>query len=214
MESTLRGGVPDTVKLIETFGWRPGEGVRFDEAHLDRMEASAAKLGYPFDREVAQIHFPKSGSRALRCRLTLDSQGVFDYSQSPLGNTAGRWRVAIYPERLSAADPWLRVKTTHRALYDQASAAMPDGVDEWLFQNETGVFCEGTITNLFVEMTDGQKVTPPVSDGLLPGILRGELLKSGWVEAQVKVADLSMAREIYMGNALRGLIPVEIAQVF
>ena len=70
MESTIRRGVPDALKLIETFGWRPGEGVRFADAHLDRMKASATRLGFPFDREVAEIHFPRSGSQAMRCRLT------------------------------------------------------------------------------------------------------------------------------------------------
>jgi branched-subunit amino acid aminotransferase/4-amino-4-deoxychorismate lyase len=51
-------------------------------------------------------------------------------------------------------------------------------------------------------------LTPPLSSGLLPGILRAELLESGAAEEAVLTqADLS--GEVYFGNSLRGLIPAQ-----
>ena len=115
--------------------------------------------------------------------------------------------MAIHPEPLDAGDPWLGYKTTRRALYDRARAALPEGVDEWLFLNQAGEVCEGTITNLFTET-----LTPALSSGLLPGVLRAELLGQGWREAVLRPGDLEGAR-LFMGNSLRGLIEARLVVV-
>jgi 4-amino-4-deoxychorismate lyase len=104
----------------------------------------------------------------------------------------------------------LQHKTTRRVVYDTARASLPDGIDELLFLNEREELCEGTITNLFIEMPDGRRLTPPVSCGLLPGILREQLLEEGWAEAVLTMNDLKSAKAIFMGNSLRGLIPAKL----
>ncbi|MEY2961375.1 MAG: hypothetical protein RLZ60_1205, partial [Pseudomonadota bacterium] len=118
---------------------------------------------------------------------------------------------AIHSIRLTSDDPWLQVKTTNRALYNDARADLPNGVDEWLFLNERDEVCEGTITNIFVVLEDGRRVTPPLTSGLLPGVLRQSLIQNGWEKQVLTLSDLSKAREIHMGNALRGLIRVQLA---
>ena len=56
---------------------------------------------------------------------------------------------------------------------------------------------------------DGQLLTPPVSSGALPGVLRAQLLASGCArEAVLYPADL--AQGFWLGNALRGLVPVRL----
>ena len=68
-----------------------------------------------------------------------------------------------------------------------------------------GFVTEGSFTSLFVER-DGMLVTPPLARGLLPGVLRAELIESGRaVEGDLTPADL--AGGFFIGNALRGLIP-------
>jgi 4-amino-4-deoxychorismate lyase len=104
----------------------------------------------------------------------------------------------------------LQHKTTRRAVYDSARASLPDDVEELLFLNEREELCEGTITTLFVEMPDGRRLTPPLSSGLLPGILREEMLEEDWAEAVLNLNDLKSAKAIYMGNSLRGLIPANL----
>jgi 4-amino-4-deoxychorismate lyase len=121
-----------------------------------------------------------------------------------------RWRVRIAEPRLRANDPWLAVKSTQRGLYDQMRATLPDGVDEWLFLNERDELAEGTITTVFVQMPDGRKLTPARACGVLPGVLRAQMLGQGWREAILSRADLSAAQAVYMGNALRGLIAVDM----
>ncbi|WP_417474192.1 aminotransferase class IV family protein [Leisingera sp.] len=201
-------------RLIETFGWHPGEGARHLALHLARMERSAEALGVPFDREKAQAAVTEAGGDApLRCRLTLDAAGQFALATTPLGATPAMWRLGISQARLDSGDVWLRHKTTRRALYDAARAALPEGVDELLFVNQRGEVCEGTITNIFVIGPDGQMKTPPLACGLLPGVLRQHLLaRAECREAVLTLADLRNAQAIYMGNSLRGLIPARLVE--
>ncbi|GGH23039.1 4-amino-4-deoxychorismate lyase [Cribrihabitans marinus] len=211
MEGPLRAPAEPGFRLIETLGYRPGTGLVRRDRHLERMARTAAALEIPFDRRRALACLAGAdGPAPLRCRLTMDAEGGFRLGTGALDPNPPRWRVAIAAERLRSDDPWLRHKTTRRALYDRVRSELPEGVDEMLFLNEAGALCEGTITNLFVATSRGL-VTPPASAGLLPGILRAEMLETGRaVEGDLTVDDLVAAPEAHVGNALRGLIPVRL----
>ncbi|APX15374.1 4-amino-4-deoxychorismate lyase [Phaeobacter inhibens] len=199
-------------RLIETLGWQPGQGFRHLPQHLARMARSAAAFDLAFDpEEAARVLAEVTGTAPLRCRLTLGGLGQLELVKAPLGPTPSQWRLAIAATRLKADDPWLQHKTTRRALYDAARAALPEGVDELLFLNEHGAVCEGTITNIFVTRADGLVITPPLVCGLLPGVLRQVMLDGGQcTEAVLHPQDLMEAKAIHMGNSLRGLIPARL----
>lgn len=116
------------------------------------------------------------------------------------------WRLALAGTRLGSGDPWLRLKTTRRAQYDDARAALPEGIEEAIFLNERGEVCDGTITTVFFDRGQGMR-TPPLSCGLLPGVLRAGMLAEGACREELLPAgDLPHVR-LWVGNALRGLIP-------
>ncbi len=63
---------------------------------------------------------------------------------------------------------------------------------------------EGSFTSVFVG-AGAQLLTPPRDRGLLPGVLRAELIARGEaVEMPLTIGDL--AQGFYVGNAVRGLI--------
>ncbi|MBO9433469.1 aminotransferase class IV family protein [Ruegeria sp. R13_0] len=211
MESPLRPPVEPDFRLIETLGFHPDQGFLRRDRHLDRMARTAKALSLSFDRNAAlAILSDVTSDTSLRCRLTMDVYGGFDLTAAALARNPEVWRLVIPQTRLNSDDFWLQHKTTRRAVYDSARASLPDDVDELLFLNEREELCEGTITNLFVEMPDGRRLTPPVSSGLLPGILREEMLEEDWAEAVLNLNDLKSAKAIYMGNSLRGLIPANL----
>lgn len=208
MESPVRPAAPDGLLLIETFARRDGRFVRLDR-HLARMERTARALGFPFRRAAIDGALAGVGGEdPLRVRLTLDRDGTPAVQAVPLPGGPAVWRVRIHRERLDPDDPWLRVKTTARAGYDRARAALPPGVDEWLFLNTRGEVCEGTITNVFLRR-HGRLLTPPVASGLLPGVLREELMAEGAAEAVLGEGDLA-GGGLFVGNSLRGLLPARL----
>lgn len=224
MESTLFPDlIPDGTMLIETFGMRLGQGAVWLDLHLDRMAHSAKSLGFKFDRDAAlakvaaisntAISNTGSNTGDLRCRLTLTLAGHLDLTCVPMQPARAPWRVALAPDRIRSDDPWLQHKTTCRSFYDQARAALPPGIDEWLFLNEQNDLCEGTITNLFLGADPRDLRTPAQQSGLLPGILRQHLItQSHCVEARLNVQDLQTAPGFFMGNSLRGLIPAVLVR--
>ncbi|NHB75351.1 aminotransferase class IV [Rhodobacter sp. M37P] len=165
--------------------------------HLDRLRRSAEWLGWACP-EVA----PSGPDHPARLRLTLDRAGGVEWTVSPLPPAKATWRVALAGDRLDSADPWLRVKSTRRAAYDRARAALAPELDEVLFVNERGEVCDGSITTVFFDRGEGMR-TPPLSCGLLPGVLRAEI---GCPEEVLMAEDLPGVR-LWVGNALRGLIP-------
>lgn len=215
MEDTFRNlSVAEltALELIETLRFAPGEGFVRRDQHLDRMARSAAAFGFPFARDTALERLGEaSGPAPLRVRLALDHDGRFAVKIAPLTPAPAFWAFSLAPVRLDAADPWLRHKTTRRALYDATRAALPAGVDEVVFANADGALCEGTITNIFVHR-QGRLFTPAGSAGLLPGILRQSLLADGRAEeTDLTIADLTSAEAVFLGNSLRGLIPAKRA---
>lgn len=215
MESPLYELAPADLKVIETLRWESGVGFCRLARHLARAERTCASLRIAFDQAACEAALiaavAAAPAPALRCRLTLDRQGRVEVTVAPLGDAPARWRVTVSPKRLAAEDPWLRVKTTQRRLYDDTRAALPAGIDEVIFLNQAGEVCEGTITNVFARL-DGKLVTPPLACGLLPGILREELLVTGAaVERRLTLDELRAAEAIFVGNSLRGLIPAELA---
>lgn len=201
MEGALRRGAGD-VRLIETLLW---DGASFPRLalHLARLAAGAEALGFACDAGAVRSALEAAvGDAPARVRLTLGSDGGCEVTVAPLPPAKAEWRLGLAAERLASDDPWLRVKSTRRAAYDAGRAALPAGLDEVVFLNERGEVCDGTITTVFFDRGAGMR-TPPLACGLLPGVLRAELA----VPEEVLLAgDLPKVR-LWVGNALRGLIP-------
>jgi para-aminobenzoate synthetase/4-amino-4-deoxychorismate lyase len=78
--------------------------------------------------------------------------------------------------------------------------------------NEHGDITEATIANA-VFLIDGVWRTPPVTDGLLAGIMRERLIMSGALKEQsVSIADALGAEAVALVNSVRGWQPALIVE--
>ncbi|MBX3598096.1 MAG: aminotransferase class IV family protein [Rhizobiaceae bacterium] len=218
-ESTLRHGNGASYQLIETLRWEPDGGFIRGARHLERMGQSALALGFSWNAENAERALQTAiehSPHALRVRVVLDPDGSVTCTVSPFSPLASDalWRLRIASARLDSSDLLLRHKTSRRTIY--AAARSEFGItdaDEVLLLNERGELCEGTITTLFVDFGDGHPLaTPTLSCGLLAGVLRAEMLEKGLAqEAVIMPHEMTKAREIFVGNSLRGLVRAQLS---
>lgn len=207
------------LKLIETLRREPDPSAPYPmlAGHLERLGFSAAWFGFDWDPGVvlAALHrIPADPEgRPLRVRMTLGADGHVELTPAPLEILAPGQSVVLSPIRLSRHDPLLRHKTTARHVYDAELARVTrQGHFDVLFCNEEGELCEGARSNLFLRI-GGELLTPTADSGLLNGVLRRTLLAGGGArEARLTPTDLAQAEVVYVGNALRGLIPVTLAE--
>ncbi len=213
------GSAPMT--LIETMRVDPGTGIHLKERHLARLACSARALGFvcrlrdieeALNRWLAAIS--DSCDRSLRLRLRLWRDGRIRLDSQPLTPLPVPIKVALTTGGRRPDDPFCRHKVSARRPLEEALAAARArrNVDEVLFVGPGGELREGSYTTLFLRMPGTRRLlTPPLSAGVLPGVLRAELVASGAARvARLDLADLARASEIFMGNALRGLMPAQI----
>ena len=203
VENPISQGAGDPgLTLIETLGWT-GTGFPRLPLHLARLSLSARRLGWNCDPLAVETALRRAAPNGpARMRLTLDRQGDLNVQSAPLPPTKPQWTLTLAPARLSSDDPWLTIKSSHRAQYDAARASLPPGRDEAILLNERDEVCDGTITTLFFDRGQGLR-TPPLTCGLLPGVLRAEVAAP---EEILLARDLPNVR-LWVGNSLRGLIP-------
>ena len=191
--------------LIETMRFEPAAGILRLEHHLDRMASSAVAFGFECDRHQLRDRLHESIfnlDRLSKIRLMVSRHGAQAVEIRPLEDVT-EWRVGVVPLPVDAGDFRLRHKMSDRTFYDDARRGRPD-CDEVVFVGTDGLLTEGSITALFVER-DGKLLTPRLETGLLPSILRRELIESGKaLEADLRIDDLSDG--FWVGNSLRGLI--------
>jgi para-aminobenzoate synthetase / 4-amino-4-deoxychorismate lyase len=217
-EARLKGRVLEDLaedfSLIETFRWSAQAGFVRLPRHLDRLEASSAALGFAFDRAAAEQALARSACQWLeggvgdrRVRLLLRRAGdlIVEDVAAPVADD-GLLAIGFASCRLDAGDPFMRYKTTCRAVFDAAAAAAEAaGWVEALILNRDGEVADGSRHTLFAEI-GGRLLTPPLAAGALPGVLRGELIEAGRAaESSLTPGDLEVADRLLIGNSLRGL---------
>ena len=207
MEIPIYPNIREDLELIETFLWDPEKGAPDIDLHLERMCKSAANLKFKFEISEIKKKIVKIKSQSLlRCRLTLRFDGKINITTAPLILNSTTWILGLSETILSSSDPWLLHKSSNRGLYDAERANLPHGIDEFIYLNERNEVCEGTITNIFVKKA-GQWLTPPLSSGCLPGVLRRKKIEDASCKVKIiTFSDLQGAEKITVGNALRGEI--------
>ncbi|MBK5275342.1 MAG: chorismate-binding protein [Desulfuromonadales bacterium] len=197
----------DQFSLIESLRYDE-QGYLLLERHLRRMASSAAYFGFAFDGKSLRGRLmdagePLIGPHKVRVLLAEDGNISIDSQTLQQHAPAAPCLVTVSRKRMNSDDPFLYHKTTRRELYDRELREHPDCYDV-IFLNERGELTEGCFNSLVVAKA-GELLTPALECGLLPGVLREELLEVGAMrEALLTLEDLLTADTVWMVNSVRG----------
>jgi para-aminobenzoate synthetase/4-amino-4-deoxychorismate lyase len=204
--------------LFETIRIEGGRPCHLD-MHLDRISQSAKELEIKFDSNKAISLIQEACSQfdtklVYRLRLDLSAEGLLSVKTAVIqslqpGPVLWASDLLTMDATMSSSDRLLSHKVTRRKLYDQAwLAAEKLGAFDALFLNEQGFVTEGGRSNVFIKK-NGRWLTPPLTSGCLPGVMRSIVLKDAKyqaVEQNIARTDVLSAEEVIFTNALRGIV--------
>ncbi len=182
------------------------------ERHLARISASARHFGFMAPngmRDALEAHALEHPAGRFRVRLLCSADGSLRIDSAPAGPPdSSQQTVRLASAPVSRAEPFLYHKTTRRSIYDAHMTRCAGTAFDVLLWNDAGELTEFTRGNLVLDI-DGERLTPPVSSGLLDGTLRRELVENGaLIERVLYRSDLDRARNTWFINSVRGWIPV------
>ncbi|MGB2736559.1 MAG: aminotransferase class IV, partial [Candidatus Nanopelagicales bacterium] len=170
------------------------------------IEANAERLGY-----LARLRITVTAGSAPAGILRSGEGPTVVVTVDPQQPHPDSLTVITVPWRHNNHSAVSGAKTTSYAenlvILERARAA---GADEALMADTDGRLCEGTTSNVILEV-DGRLVTPSLATGCLPGVTRDLLIEWGIVEElDVPFEQVARASEILLSSSTRDLIPVEL----
>lgn len=144
-----------------------------------------------------------------RVRVLLYSDGRINIECARLTEIRQPYLLQLASAAIDKRNLFLYHKTTNRSIYENMLKGIK-GAKDILFYNSDEEVTETSIGNVVIKINN-ELVTPPVSCGLLPGVMREHLLRKGIIrEKVVKINNLWNAKEIWVINSVRGWIKAQL----
>lgn len=220
----LADGLFETIKIFE------GQPILLAE-HLERLSSGAQRLNIPYALTLNEVEQAISNlisehrlTDPLLCgRLTL-TRGPGPRGVLPPDAPTPTLLLTLSPYSLGPVRPWtLSVATNRRnehSIFSQMKSlaytenvfarleAKKAGADDALFLNTQGFVACTSMANIFI-VEKGLWLTPPITDGVLPGITRAQIISNKKAEERsLTLKDCREADEVYICNSLMGLQPI------
>ena len=197
-------------ELLESLRMEHGQLERLP-LHLDRLRRAALHFGFPLDEDALEAELNQLGQQhphgLFKVRLLVDGKGQVSAQAAPLADNTTPIKVRLAKEAMTPPDEFIWHKTTRRDAYQAFPPAA--GCFDTLLFNAQGELTEFTIGNVAVRI-GGQWCTPPVACGLLPGVMRHNLLVNGKLfERVISVNDLHHADGMALINSVRGWVEID-----
>ncbi|NQU48914.1 MAG: aminotransferase class IV [Planctomycetes bacterium] len=208
--------------IFETFLATDGVPTPLLRLHDERLHGSAELMGmdltgYGLQRNFCEIQ-PLLGAGTWRVRYTvlraLDRGLLHMWTAGAVEAPAQEVQLLLSKFRTDPQNPLAGAKTTSRAHFQVAHAkAVEKGCFDALLPTIDGDMSECTASNLLAWIDD-RLWTPSLERGILGGVTRNMLLQ-GCRDHQIPVCevniwtkDLERASEVFVTNAIIGVIPV------
>lgn len=206
------------IGAFETIAVEEGKPILLEEHYARLMRAMEFLQLTPSMEEVreqaeAVLRKPemKTGRRVLKITVSGKNIVVNFRENTYCSEDYERGFTACYSQvRRNETSPFTYHKTLNYGdcLFEKR-LAKANGIDEPVFLNGRNEICEGASSNVFF-VKKGEIITPPVSAGLLPGIMREYILRRYPVKERVILPqDIEEFDEMFLTNSLLGVMLVK-----
>ena len=201
----IGNGVFETIKTVENKPWALSR-------HMRRAVASAHQLGLRIPAEelvrnsVDDLLETQQHANGL-LRLSFGENGNWSavhLAYEPVKHGA---KLLTYDKEIVVqGQPIKSYPYNHRLEILEAIKLL--GADEAIVCNDKGKICEGSVTNLLLRIED-RWVTPPISDGVLPGVMRALVIEyCGVAVRSIDRSELPRVQSALLLSSLRIAQPV------
>ena len=217
-------GLFETMKMIKG-------NILFEEFHFERLFSGLKVLKFTipglFTRqkigeEIKMLCKKNNCEELARIRLSVSrgNGGLYDCDNKfsyliecwPLEKNNGDINtnglvIDAFPDVRKSIDHFSNLKSANYLPYVMAAIwAKENKLNDALVLNQHGRICDATIANVF--WTKNDKIyTPPLSEGCVAGIMRGQVLNSGLdINESVLTEDILLnADEVFLTNVMTGI---------
>ncbi|UMZ74921.1 aminotransferase class IV [Natranaerofaba carboxydovora] len=214
--------------LFETIKVHKGKAMLIDE-HLDRIFNSLNELDFPFDitkkkikEDIVSQCEALNDKKDKALRLTVCDEGYNlsfrDITYGPKDYERG-FNLCVSPVKRGFSPLYSHKTSNYLENIYSLQKAKKRGFDEALFLNFEDMVLEGTISNIFFVGED-KIFTPPLSLGILPGIMRQKVIDSSkdlGIEVkykEIKYSEICNYNFSFITNSLMELMKVNMIQDF
>jgi branched-chain amino acid aminotransferase len=198
-------GVFETIRTVDNKPWAMSR-------HMRRAVSSAQQSGFRIPSEdlirsaVEELCQSEKHPHGL-LRLSFGQQGNWSAVHPPYEPVTHGAKLLTYDKEIAVHGmPVKSYPYGHRLEILEAVKAL--GADEALVCNDKGKVCEGSVTNLLLRI-DGKWVTPPISDGVLAGVMRALVIEYCGVSVRsVDRSEIPLVQSAFLLSSLRIAQPV------
>jgi branched-chain amino acid aminotransferase len=200
-------GFPQTSGIFETIKTVDGNPISLNR-HMRRALESAREL-----------EIPMPGEETLRNELVAVLATRFPVGRLRICFWNGGFSVTHheYEELTEPARVNFRSETVHGSVHKEfpyddrfriLDAAKDEGFDDSILFNRKNQVTETAVSNLVVRIAD-QWVTPPITSGLLPGVVRGIAIEECGVKVRpIHISEIADIESAFLLSSLRLAQPI------
>lgn len=198
-------GIFETIKTVDNQPWALSR-------HMRRAVTSALREGIQLPSQedlltALDLLFSHESFENGVLRLSFAQDGNWAAAHLPFETLNFAAKLHSYNQEVAnQGQPIKSFPYSHRLrILDDVKAL---GFDEAIVFNTDRRVCEGAVTNL-IFLLDGQWVTPPISDGVLPGVMRALVIEYCGVQVRsISESDLPRVQSGYLLSSLRIAQPI------
>jgi branched-chain amino acid aminotransferase len=198
-------GIFETIKTVDGKPWALTR-------HMRRAVNSSArgKIALPSEervRESIAILLQEESHATGLLRVSFDATGSWAAVHLPYTEVTSAAKVGKHPVALVMAGvPIKSYPYNHRL--EILERARINGFDEALVTSSDGKICEGSVTNVLLKIA-GSWCTPPLSDGVLAGVMRALVIENCDVMVRsIAISEIGDIESAFLLSSLRIAQPI------